>query len=536
MEAIVSEREQDAAAVESQAQVHDAELAIHCRNHAIRLSLQGYFAESESYSREALRLRPDDVDILNELGVALWRQGRSDEAEEIYERACRIEPNDFRILTNLGLALYSLGRIDEAGASYRKALEIRLDTFDAVMNLGIVLTDQGGFDEALTWLYRAHELRPDSADALQNIGLNLACQGRLDEAIAYFDATLALEPESAEVHRNLAYALLSSGDYKRGWREHEWRLKCHGAEGYRVNGSFWNGDDFRGKTLLLHAENGFGDILQFIRYASTVKRRGGQVMLLCPGRLLRLLARCEGVDLACDGSSYIPNCHIHIPLLSLPAVMGTTIDTVPADVPYLRADAVLVEHWRAALGSAIKTQGAGLPDGGAAENALEKPFLIGVAWQGNPARRLDHWRSFPLAQLAGLARLPGACLVSLQVEHGLDQLAGAGRSFPVIDVLGTRDRDFVETAALLTQLDLVITPDTAVAHLAGGLGLPVWVALCALGDWRYPQGRNDTPWYPTMRLFRQSRLGEWDDVFAEMTSALEGLLAKSATTSSGGLG
>ncbi len=195
-----------------------------------------------------------------------------------------------------------------------------------------------------------------------------------------------------------------------------------------------------------------------------------------------------------------------------------------------------LEHWRAALGSALETQGAGLPNGSIGESVREKPFLIGVAWQGNPARRLDHWRSFPLAQLAGLARLPGVCLVSVQVQHGLDQLAGCAPSFPVIDVLGTRDRDFVETAALLTQLDLVITPDTAVAHLAGGLGVPVWVALCALGDWRYPHGRNDTPWYPTMRLFRQSRLGEWNDVFAEMTSVLEDLLDKNSTSSSGGLG
>ena len=143
-----------------------------------------------------------------------------------------------------------------------------------------------------------------------------------------------------------------------------------------------------------------------------------------------------------------------------------------------------------------------------------KPFMIGIAWQGNPARRMDNWRSFPLAQLAPLAALPGVRLVSLQVEHGLDQLDDSNRKFPVLDLLGKRNRDFVETAALMTQLDLVITPDTAVAHLAGGLGLRTWVGLCSVGDWRYPHGRDDTPWYPTMRLFRQSKLGEWDGVFA----------------------
>jgi Flp pilus assembly protein TadD len=522
MEAKVREREQDAASIEAQVQDLDAELATRYRDQAIRLSLQGYFAESESYSREALRLRPDDVDILNELGVALWRQGRSAEAEVIYDRACRIEPNDFRILTNLGLALYSQGRLEEAGAALRKALKIRPDTFDAAMNFGIVLSDQGNFDEASTWLFRAHELRPDSADGLQNIGMNLGCQGRWSEAVAYYDRAILQNSDSPEIHRNLAYALLCCGDYERGWPEHEWRLKCKPSEGHRINRTFWNGDDFRGQSLLLHAEQGFGDALQFIRYASMVKRRGGQVMLLCPGRLLRLLARCEGVDLAFDATSYVPDCHVHVPMLSLPVIFNTTMETVPAQIPYLMTDAVLVDHWRSELSRALEAEVARSMGESSADRHV-KPFLIGIAWQGNPARRMDNWRSFPLARLAPLATLPGVRLVNLQVEHGLNQLEESDRRFPVLDVLGKRKRDFVETAALMTQLDLVITPDTAVAHLAGGLGLRVWVGLCSVGDWRYPHGRNETPWYPTMRLFRQAKLGDWDGVFAQMKSALEEL-------------
>jgi len=527
MEAVVSELEQDAAPVEPQAREPDVELAIRYRDHAIRLSLQGYFAESESYAREALRLRPDDVDILNELGVALWRQGRSVEAEAIYDRACQIEPNDFRILTNLGLSLHSQGRIDSAGESYRKALEIRPDAFEAVMNLGIVLSDQGKLDEAMGWLHRAHDLRPGSADALQNIGMNLGRQGRWHEAVVYYDQALQLNPEIPEVHRNLAYALLCCGDYERGWPEHEWRLKCKPSEGHRINRTFWNGDDFRGRSILVHAEQGFGDSLQFIRYAAMVKRRGGQVMLLCSGRLLRLLARCEGVDLAFDATAYIPDCHIHVPMLSLPAIFNTTIESVPARVPYLFTDAVLVEHWRNELARAIGIDYEHSTDA-ISEPRRGKPFVIGVAWQGNPSQRMDNWRSFPLARLAPLAQLPGVRLVNLQVEHGLDQLGENARTFPIIDLLGGRKRDFVETAALMTGLDLVITPDTAVAHLAGGLGLPVWVGLCSVGDWRYPHGRDDTPWYPTMRLFRQISLGDWDGVFMRMKSALEELLAKNA--------
>jgi Flp pilus assembly protein TadD len=523
MEAQKSDRKQAAASVESQAEVPDADLAIRYRDQAIRLSLEGYFAESETYSREALRLRPDDVDILNELGVALWRQNRSAEAEAIYERACQLEPNDFRIMTNLGLALYSLGRLEEAGAALRKALRIRPDTFDAAMNLGIVLSDQGNFDEASTWLFRAHELRRDSADALQNIGMNLGCQGRWREAVAYYDRALIQNPDSPEIHRNLAYALLCCGDYERGWPEHEWRLKCKPSEGHRINRTFWNGDDFRGQSLLLHAEQGFGDTLQFIRYAPLVKRRGGQVMLLCPGRLLRLLARCEGVDLAFDATSYVPDCHVHVPMLSLPTIFNTTLETVPAPIPYLFTDAVLVDHWRSEVLRALDAEIA-RSSGESSGNLDAKPFVVGIAWQGNPARRMDNWRSFPLARLAPLAALPRVRLINLQVEHGLNQLDDGDRPFPVIDLLGKRKRDFVETAALLTQLDLVITPDTAVAHLAGGLGLRVWVGLCSVGDWRYPFGRNDTPWYPSMRLFRQSVLGDWEGVFAQMKTALEELL------------
>jgi Flp pilus assembly protein TadD len=524
MKALAGNCSEDAAAVETHASRAETDLAIRYRNQAIVLLQQGYLVESERYSREALRLRPDDVDILNELGVAIWRQGRSAEAEAIYLRACEIEPNDFRILTNLGLALYSLRRLDAAGDALSKALELMPDTFDAVMNLGLVRSDQGDFDLSAQLLERALELRPESADALQNIGMNLSRQGRWDEALPYQVAAAKLKPEHPEMRRNLAYTLLCCGNYERGWPEHEWRLKCEPYEGHRINRAFWNGDTFSGRALILHAEGGYGDTLQFVRYASQVKRRGGRVMLLCPGPLLRLLARCEGVDLAFDGTSYIPDCHVHVPMLSLPWIFGTTIETVPAQVPYLMTDAALVDRWRTQLARALGGYRS-VASTEAAASARARPFLIGIAWQGNPSRRIDNWRSFPLRALGPIASLPGVKLVNLQVEHGLDQLRQSAGEFPVMDFLGTRKRDFAETAALVAQLDLVIAPDSAVAHLAGGLGVPVWVGLCCMGDWRYPHGRNDTPWYPTMRLFRQTRLGDWQGVFRQMRSALEESLA-----------
>jgi hypothetical protein len=405
------------------------------------------------------------------------------------------------------------------------------------MNLGIVLSDQGRFDDAVEWLLGALELRPDSADALQNVGMNLLRQGKWAEAIAYYERALEQQPEFPEVHRNLAYALLCCGDFERGWPEHEWRLKCRPHPGARINRTFWNGDDFRGRTILLHAEQGYGDTLQFIRFAPMVKRRGGQVLMLCQTRLLRLIARCPGVDLAFEGSSYVPDCDVHAPLMSLPAIFGTTLATLPAEVPYLSAEAVLVAHWRSVLAEAVAgaeqvTQpaltwqtGMSAPPLATSAGRSARPFLIGIAWQGSPAHRADAWRSFPLEQLAPLAEVPGVRLVSLQIDPGLEQVAALGGRFPIVELPSRRPRDFLDTAAIMTQLDLVISPDTAVAHLAGGLGVRVWLALCSAGDWRWHLGRDDSPWYPTMRIFRQSRFGHWDEVFRRMAETLKQELA-----------
>jgi len=506
---------------------HD--LATWYRDQAILLSLDGRFAESEACSREALSIRPDDVDVLNELGVAVWRLGRPTEAEEIYLQACRIKPDDFRVLTNLGLALYNQGRIDEAGNCYRRAIQIQPKAFDALMNLGIVFSDQARYDEATDYLRAAHTLRPNSADILQNLGFNLGRQGRWNEAIDFYEQALRQKPDFPEVHRNLAYALLICGDYARGWPEHEWRLRCHSTSGYKINRMFWNGEKLRERTILLHAEQGHGDVLQFIRYASMVKQRVGRVLVLCPAPLLKLVAWCDGVDMAFECGSYEPNCDVHAPLMSLPAIFGTTLETLPARVPYLVADKVLVDHWGAELARAttVENNDGSMATDESGRTDRAKPFRIGIVWQGNPANSNDRWRSFRLADFAPLAELPGVQLISLQAGHGLEQLKAADRLFPVIELPGRRYRDFMETAAIMTQLDLVITPDTAPAHLAGGLGLRVWTGLCTVEDWRWLVGREDSPWYPTMRLFRQTTTGDWRPVFRRMTEVLRRELAGS---------
>jgi Flp pilus assembly protein TadD len=478
------------------------------RDQAIDLSLQGRFVESEACSREAMRRQPDNMDVLNELAVAVWRQGRAQEAEQICRDACRIRPDDFRILTGLGLAIMDQGRTDEAAEAFRAALRIQPKAFHARMNLGIVLSNRGDFEAAMDSLWEAFELCSDSPDALQNFGMNLARAGRLDEAVVFYEHALQLRPEFPEAHRNLAHAWLQLGDYQRGWPELEWRWKCKPHPGCRINRTFWNGDRFRDQTLLLHYEQGYGDTLQFLRYAPLAKQRGGRVAVLCQPALRRLVARCPGIDQVFDGTGDEPDCHLQAPLMSLPAIFGTTLATIPARVPYLDADPVLVGHWRTVLTHALGS----VPE--------SPPFLIGIAWQGRPENAGDHWRSFPLARFAPLAGLPGVRLISLQVEHGTEQIPALEGRFPVLELPGLRGGDFSDTAAVIRLLDLVISPCTAVAHLTGGLGARVWVPLSYVGDWRWLSRREDSPWYPSLRLFRQGKVGDWEPVFRRMAEVL----------------
>ena len=287
-----------------------------------------------------------------------------------------------------------------------------------------------------------------------------------------------------------------------------------------------------GKIIVLHFEQGYGDTLQFIRFAPLVKERVGLVVVLCQTRLLRIISRVPGVDLAFDGSTESPNCHVHASLMSLPAIFGTTWRRFRA--AFLTSPTI---QWcwsdgESSLAEAIgigetHAEGTWEPSGG---RSPERPFLIGVAWQGSPTHLNDHWRSFPLAKLAPLANLPGVRLVSLQADHGLDQIPSFPGRLPVIELKSNRPRDFLDTAAIVSQLDLVVTPDTAVAHLAGGLGVPVWNALSTVAEWRWMLDRADSPWYPTMRLFRQTQLGDWDDVFNRMARALEVELERRAAS------
>jgi hypothetical protein len=328
---------------------------------------------------------------------------------------------------------------------------------------------------------------------------------RVEEAASWYARTIEWKPDYADAHVGRSIALFLSGRYAEAWPEYEWRFLATPMEGPPEQ-LRWRGEPLAGRTILLRAEQGAGDALHFIRYVPMVKRQGARVLVWCAQGLGRLLAAAPGVDgILLDGQPWCAF-DVHASLLSLPGIFGVTLDDIQANVPYLEADPALVEQWRA-------------------EMADELGLKIGIAWRGSTTHPRNRFRSFGIEQLAPIAQVPGVRLYSLQFGAGGDELDILNKVLPsgnrpVVD-FGERLGDFYNTAAIVRNLDLVITCDSAPAHLAGALGVPVWVALPFAPDWRWLLGRNNTPWYPTMRLFRPAGFGDWPSVAGAMREALE---------------
>jgi Flp pilus assembly protein TadD len=465
---------------------------------------QGRFAEAETGYRQALRLAPGPAQSHANLGVALVQQGKLAEAAASYREALRLQPDHVDALSNLGAVLVDLEQEDEAVACLRQALQLAPGAVRALNNLGRALIEKEQFPEAEAHLRQALRLQPNYAKAHANLGVTLMKQGRHDEAVAHLQQAVRLEPGYADAHKNLAMVWLQQGNYAKGWPEYEWRWRCKEFTPPVYAQPAWDGGPLAGRTILLYAEQGLGDTLQFVRYAPLVQARGGRVVVHCQRPLLPLLLRCRGIDQVVPRGAPLPPFDVHAALLSLPLLFGTTLATVPADIPYLFADETLVASWRREL--------AALPG-----------FKVGIAWQGSTGYGGDRERSTRLAYFEPLARLPGVRLLSLQKGYGSEQLAEAAGRFPVEDLGNRLDETsgaFMDTAAVMKCLDLVITVDTSLGHLAGGLGVPVWVTHPFAPDWRWQWGREDSPWYPTLRFFRQTEWGRWEPVFARMAEEL----------------
>lgn len=470
------------------------------------------FDASAACCREAIRLKPDFADAYNNLGAALTEQGRREEAESCFRRAAQLRPYFAEAHNNLGNLLREQDRIDEAIFSLREAVRLLPEFAEAHGGLGMAYLRRGSFDEAAASCREALRLRPDRVESHLSLGFVLAEQGRGDEAIACYQHALELNPDYAEAHKNRALVWLLQGKLEQAWPEYEFRWKCPELPERPFKQPLWDGSPLAGRTILLHAEQGFGDTIQFIRYAPLVQERGGKVIVVCQRPLLPLLSSCLGIEQIVAQGDALPETDFHAPLLSLPRLFGTTLNNIPANVPYLAADERLVERWRQELG-------------------WNRNFKVGIAWQGSQKYRWDHKRSIPLKEFEPLARVPGVQLYSLQKGYGREQISQVASCFSLIDLGDRLDEAggaFIDTAAVMKNLDLVICSDTAIPHLAGALNVPVWLAISRVPDWRWLLEREDSPWYPSMRLFRQARHGDWKNVFRHMTAELKALVGASA--------
>jgi tetratricopeptide (TPR) repeat protein len=466
----------------------------------VALAKQGKLTEAVASYQQALRVNPDYAEAHNSLGVAHSEQGRLTEAVACYHQTLRLKPEYAEVHNNLANAFQRQGKLTEAVASFQQALRLKPEFAEAHSNLGGALVEQGRLTEAVTSCEQALRLNPDIAETHNNVGLAHAEQGRLTEAMASYEQALRLRPDYAEAHVNLAQVWFLLGDFERGWSEYEWRWKQRGISPPSSCQPLWDGSSLLGQTILLFTEQGLGDTLQFVRYAPLVQQHGATVIVQCQVPLQRLLATCAGIDrLVLEGTA-LPPFDVQAPLLSLPRIFRSNLATIPANVPYLSADPESRAHWQQQL--------SGL-----------RGFKVGITWRGNPSHKRDRWRSVPLLAFAPLAGVLGVRLVSLQKGPGREQVPDLADRLGVLDV-ADRMEDFADTAAVMKNLDLVITVDTAVAHLAGALGVPVWVALPFVPDWRWLLAREDSPWYPSMRLFRQSARSDWVSVFERLTEAL----------------
>jgi len=482
-------------------------------NLGLLLQAQRRLGESVAAYRHAVAAWPDYAEAYCNMGVALADERKFDEAMVVYQQAIALRPDFAMAYCNMGVALKETGRLDEAVAAYHRAIALQPDYDAAFANLAAVLLEQGKPGPSILASQRALTIRPDGTLALFNLATGLKTLCRLDEAAAAYRQAIALKPDFVEANFSLAQTLLLQGNLAEGWPSYEWRWRLpdyawltniHGP----INQPRWHGEDLAGRTLLIYSEQGLGDAIQYVRYIPRVVAAGGRVILAVHPPLRKLFAQLPDVTLVNLDTVPLPPFDLHCPLLSLPLVFGTTLETVPAPVPYLRAEPEAVARWRDRIGGEGKR--------------------VGIVWAGNPTQTGDRFRSPRLAAVLRLFQTPGIRFVALQVGPGRQDLATQPLPPNVLD-LGPEITDMADTAAIMAGLDLVISSCTAPLHLAGALGVPVWGMIPASPHFTWGLGTSESVWYPTLRLYRQAVVGQdWSDVTARMVADLAGLVSAGA--------
>lgn len=473
------------------------------RNLALALEEDGRLDEALLACGQAIEHQPDDLEAYLIMAKLLLKLERIDEAVAIYRLAAEAMPGRSDVHASLAAALTRLGCLDEAAAACRIAIDLAPDNAGAHLNFGIILARRDDLEGATEAFRRAAGLAPNAPEGFTNLGTTLSSLGRSAAAIEASARAIALRPNDPVLHYNHAVLLLLAEQFELGFREFEWRL-AHPDPRFRprdFEASRWKGEPRDRKTLLIHAEQGLGDTLHFARFVSAAAKTGGPVILQAQPPLVELLRDSLDDVTVISRDAPLPPFDLQVPLMSLPHELGTTIATIPADMPYLKAAPTKAREWQQRL---------------AAFSGLK----VGIVWSGNPSHRQDQKRSLPAAAILPRLQLPGVQLFSLQKDiRDSDRAVLAGLGEHVVD-LAPQLADFADTAAAVSALDLVISVDTAVAHLAAALAKPTWILLPHVLDWRWFYDRADTPWYPTARLFRQPRPLDWASVLDRLAVEL----------------
>lgn len=478
-------------------------------HHLLGMLLQqkGQLDKAGDCYQNALHLNPHYAEAYNNLGNVHKDKGNIDDAIRCYEKALQLSPTLSIAERNIGVCYMEKGSPDQAIDHYHKALRLNPHYADTYHLLGMAYEEKEDLNEAIVAYEKAFGLDPGLAETCNNLGNVYHAKGFFDLSLEYYRKALVINPWLPETHWNIARLLLMRGEFTEGWKEFEWRWQKKDFAPLQKKFSVpqWDGFDIRGKTIFLFSEQGIGDTIQFIRYADLISKMGAKVIVESQPEIKKLLESMSGIAHVVVRGDKSPECHTYAPLLSLPAILGTTFDTIPSEIPYLFPDPQLSDKWME------KTK-----------NSTSE-LRIGITWAGNPAHRNNRNRSFPLAIFSPLAELQDIIFFSLQKGTPSSQAKHPPKGFNLIDY--TEDiRDFSDTAALINNIDLVISADTAVAHLAGALGKPVWVLLPFIPDWRWLLEREDSPWYPTMRIFRQKSPGDWECVIESVYKCLSASL------------
>jgi len=519
-------------------------------NRAIELFKQQQYAQAIEHFKKAISIDPSQPQSYFNLGLIYLEQQNYEQACQAFEQATKHKTDYLKAYNFLGQVYqkleqldkaltayqkmiehgstapdthFALARIyrtqnkfDDAKHHYKKVLELDPNNINALFDISYIHTHQGFYEAAIPYYEKLLAINPNITDAICNFSHTLKYVGRISEARNYYQKVLAEWPEFPHAHYGFAECSLALGDFKSGWKSFEWRWK-RDQNTRNYSKKLWDGSNVSGKTIMLRAEYGQGDTMQFIRYAQLLKQQGAKVILEAQHTLINLLSRCPYLDSVIpvvDTVDQLPAFDFQIPVMSLPYYFHTTLQTIPSSFPYLYADPKLVNHWKEEL----KTN---------------SNFKIGICWGTSPYyeqfKSAFSKKAINLATFAPLARCPGVTLYSLQKMDGLDQLNDLPNGMVVHnfgDDFDFKHGRFMDTAAVIENIDLVVTVDTSVAHLAGALGKKVWVLLPQVADWRWMLNRKDSPWYPTMQLFRQTVSGDWDSVMDEVYKDLTQLLAE----------